>query len=277
MFQGDGNLVRMARKPFSADEVQFIINEYATGRSQKDIATALGRKQGNIARVLRRSGVQAKRRGPYRTHSLDENFFSVIDTEEKAYWLGFISADGNVQRSPDGRQVWLGVELHRRDRGHLIKLATSLGSDVTPRDRINNNGVECSSVRFHSQRLVDDLGVLGVVPNKTFSLQPWSGSPELMRHYWRGFVDGDGCLYVGSRHLALQLVGTEAVVDSFRQHMLTTNPNLTVVPQPTKSPGIVQISYYGSASPKLLVTHLYRNATVFLERKAELAIRFMEG
>ena len=35
-----------------------------------------------------------------RMYDIDKDYFKVIDTEEKAYWLGFIYADGSISSQP---------------------------------------------------------------------------------------------------------------------------------------------------------------------------------
>lgn len=46
------------------------------------------------------------KRGKVRKYSVNEIFFEVINTEEKAYWLGFIFADGCVldRKLPNGNK-----------------------------------------------------------------------------------------------------------------------------------------------------------------------------
>nr|DAG90196.1 MAG TPA: endonuclease [Crassvirales sp.] len=52
----------------------------------------------------------------------NRDFFSVIDTEEKAYWLGFLYADGFISAS--GNTVGLSISL--KDIDHLKKYNNAL-------------------------------------------------------------------------------------------------------------------------------------------------------
>ena len=57
---------------------------------------------------------------------LKENYFKVIDNKEKAYWLGFIYADGYLERLK-GNQLRLGIEICKKDEILLDKFIGSIG------------------------------------------------------------------------------------------------------------------------------------------------------
>ena len=56
----------------------------------------------------------------------NRHVFDTIDTPEKAYWLGFIVADGylNIDRR------MLRIKLGNIDKSHLIKYIEFLGGDI---------------------------------------------------------------------------------------------------------------------------------------------------
>ena len=60
----------------------------------------------------------------------DSDFFDVIDTEPKAYWLGFIFADGYVLKYANKKYAKFGISLAGFDSGHLEKLRDALKSNV---------------------------------------------------------------------------------------------------------------------------------------------------
>ena len=72
-------------------------------------------------------------------YSLDENYFKVIDTEDKAYWLGFLYADGSITRfyktdKKTGekviRSLSLELGLQSGDKHHLEKFLESIKCNV---------------------------------------------------------------------------------------------------------------------------------------------------
>ncbi len=218
--------------------------------------------------------------GGWHAYRFDQTFFDVIDTEAKAYWLGFITADGCVQAGAVGTAGWqrhsLYVKLKASDAGHLEKLKAALSAEnpvrPVPPTGLAGPGAELT---LSSQHLVESLIRLGVTPRKSLTVQPWNGPADLMRHYWRGLVDGDGTIV---RHPQardkwhLRLLGSEACVEAFRVWAVSVCG--TAAKKYPKG-NIWSFTVGGLASPQALVRGLYDGATVYLDRKHELAFQLM--
>jgi len=181
------------RVPFSKSEKEEIKRRYGKNESSSSIGESLDRHPQNIRHVLRRMGVAIRPlEVACRRSTLDQSHFHKIDTEAKAYWLGFVSADGCVS---DKNQLVL--SLSARDTDHLGKLAEELQSDLIP--RLSRDLTYCT-IAFSSKILIADLAKYGVVPRKTFSIRLPDMPHHLMRHYIRGYTDGDGGIYKQARH-----------------------------------------------------------------------------
>lgn len=144
--------------------------------------------------------------GALRKYTLNENYFESIDCEDKAYWLGFIYADGFItKRKPGYGQHILGVTLAEKD--HLEKFANSIGTDkpVKTYEKKNGFGKNDGCYLEHklalvSNKLVSDIEKLGVVENKTFKLSKIPNIPtEYIRDFIRGYFDGDGSVFIINR------------------------------------------------------------------------------
>lgn len=211
----------------------------------------------------------------HRKYDLDDAFFDVIDTEAKAYWLGFINADGCIHAGPAGSGGWqrhgLSVKLKASDAGHLEKLKADLSarSPVYPVPRGTGAGIDFSSIQ-----LVESLIGLGVTPRKSLTATPWDGPGHLMRHYWRGMFDGDGCITkAASRNKwALTLCGSKACVEAFQGWAVTASGSAAKV---RRQGNICVWTSGGLASPQALARELYAESTVYLDRKYELALQLM--
>jgi len=157
-------------------------SRYAQGESIMKIARKIGASYATVHRKLTAMGV-VKRDPGYKRFLVNQNFFSLIDTPEKAYWLGFIATDGNVYGSR--------IQINLKDREHLEKFRKAIGSSA-PIKRYFKGRYELFKISFRNKQMVSDLARYSITPNKTFTVQPWSGPDHLMPHYWRGCVDGDG-------------------------------------------------------------------------------------
>jgi hypothetical protein len=215
-----------------------------------------------------------------RLYALDDFFFDAIDTEAKAYWLGFINADGCVIAGPvgkaRGRRYQLRVKLKESDAGHLRKLKADMAAEspvyTIPQRGLAGPGAE---IVMSSAHLVESLIRLGVTPRKSLTATPWDGPDHLMRHYWRGMVDGDGTIVKHSNRAEkwhLRFLGSEACVEAFRVWAAAVTGSAA-----RKRPkgNIWMWTAGGLASPQALVRELYDGATVYLDRKYELALQLM--
>lgn len=228
-----------------------IIRLYRTGLSQAAVGRIMDVSQtyvGDVLRVLDEPIHPRRRRW-----TLDETYFDQIDTPEKAYWLGFLAADGFIRR--DRRT--LGLRLKASDEGHVAALAAALGSDAPIKDEQGGR-----QILFGSKHMVESLAGLGITRRKTTACRPWDGPADLMPHYWRGALDGDG--HIGKAEAIVSYCGTRPMVEAFRAFAQATcgtkaNAYLRV--------GMWVVSINGGRQVPILVKALYGIGGPVLERK----------
>lgn len=129
-------------------------------------------------------------------YTYDKNYFGKINTHNKAYWVGFLSADGYITT----KYRW-GVELKIDDITHLEKLNNELKSNITIRTRVKKCFVkdkdyygETCSLTFKNKQMYSDLALLGFTHNKSNEIRfPFNNIPKNLRiDYIVGLIDGDG-------------------------------------------------------------------------------------
>lgn len=239
-------------------EVGQAVGLYRSGMTLKQVAKEMGVSATAIQRLLVREGVKARSDAQHQKVLNDP--FAVIDTEEKAYWLGFLATDGNVY----GSRVQL--NLSSRDVDHLVKWCLFLGLDPDKEIKTRKKKgteYEVSTVVFRSKAVCQSLKRQGIEPGKSFTVVPWEGPPELMRHYWRGCLDGDGWVtteqtgFCGNRKM---VEGFAALFGGY------CGPHVN----------IFKTTVYGVKRDRLLA-HLYQDSTVSLERKRRVVEELLEG
>lgn len=125
----------------------------------------------------------------YRTYNIDETIFSKINSEEKAYWLGFIFGDGSI----DIKRNTLTIKLNIKDKNHLEKfrLFAKTNKPISKEDKTH-----CVSLTLVSKLLIKDLLKYNVVPNKTHKdISAPNIHQNLLIHFYRGLLDSDGSIY----------------------------------------------------------------------------------
>ena len=133
----------------------------------------------------------------------NHDYFEDINTERKAYWLGFLYADGSIIETKKKNHVKsaLSIEIMKTDKYLLEELKKDLNSDLDikflKKQSFINKGYNTISetcyIRFHSKKLISDLKKWGCIPNKTGKLNELPNiKDDLIRHFIRGYFDGNG-------------------------------------------------------------------------------------
>jgi hypothetical protein len=215
----------------------------------------------------RRIAALLERNARLRKYAVNEHYFDEIDTPDKAYWLGFIAGDGCTLE--DGT---LRLNLAPVDIGQLQNLRAALESEAPIRHgttRLHGKTYKRVILSVYSLHLVQALGRQGIVPRKTWCMEPWDGPADLMRHYWRGLVDADGTIDAVSS-FAVRLVGTKPVAVAFGDWIRSVRPSSRI--RPKHRQGILwEAGISGRLGAQVVAEALYGDCTAALARKAERA------
>ena len=159
-------------------------------------------------------------------YKLNEKYFDVLDTPEKAYILGFIFADGGIARvrgvsyrldfsqHANGREVLEFIRKQLQYTGPILyDQPNNLGGTIFLRDRL----------QICSKYLAESLEQYGILPNKSLTLgAPKKLPKQFVGSFLRGLFDGDGSVgmylvnrtsaYMGSEYGAISFNGTHTLL-----------------------------------------------------------------
>lgn len=260
-----GSLKR--KKPLAPEDWERIVALYKQGTDAPELGREFGCHTSMIYYVLEHSGVDRREQ----IACDNPSYFDRIDTPDRAYWLGFIAADGCITGAKYPR---LQVKLARKDRDHLVLLHKALGAR---RPILDNEQFSAGKMRpystltVYSPPLAEALVSHGITPRKTATLQPWRGPEHLMPHYWRGLVDGDGHITINGNGVYMGLLGSKPVADAFAawaNRLIGSRVNATRK-KPSPTAWCVQVG--GTIRVRALLRALYDDAPVALARKKALA------
>lgn len=197
-----------------------------------------------------------------RGFTLDETVFEHI-TDDSAYWLGFLLADGNVSKNT------ICINLKTSDTKHLEKFRGFVGGNqvisVSKDPRV-------SRYAFGSKKITGDLAKWGIVPAKSYSAKVHQDL-LMNRHFWRGMVDGDGSVVLKNR--SVMLCGTQAVCESFLAFAKTVVETEAKVAKVKENLWRVHITCGRPDSVKLIEA-LYLDSNTYLDRKHTTAVEIMQ-
>lgn len=249
---------------------------YNEGLSVSKIGVELGIDRKALARLFKNNGLETRPGFSYaRKHILlDEHYFDAIDTEEKAYILGFIYADGNNLKQTNR----ICIQLNSKDRQILERFSNIIyGQEVLSEySKTNQKGEVFHYTTFliHSQHVSETLEKHGVVERKSKVIEfPQWLDEKLYRHFIRGIIDGDGCISIPKKESpCVILISTTKMNDFIKDYLEKTldirSYRLKAYKQNIDEMYYLKVKNY--AQVKKLLDWYYEGSTIHLERKFQL-------
>lgn len=204
----------------------------------------------------------------------DENIFDVIDTEEKAYWLGFIYADGSISYN---NRFELSLSTHDIDHLHKFNKFMNHQNDNVKVSDIKLNGKTYSRCRWFvsNKHLWNTLNNIGCVQQKslilTFPNEEIFADKKLIKYFIQGYFDGDGCVsYATKKHdkLTVSILGTEQFLNKLQTYLPIENAHRLGYNNKKKNQITRVLSFVGGSALTFL-DFIYNNTPIFLTRKYE--------
>lgn len=257
------------------DYQEEIVKLYREGKTAKEISSLLGFKYHQpVYNYFKKMGWERTGKTGKRIYKVNEEFFKVINTEEKAYVLGFICADGHIERDR------LTITVSVKDRDILEKIRCVLHSNhpikevrrTNPYKKTNKDILALVELMIGSVELVKPLFSMGLTTNKTYTLNGdiLKYIPKyLMRDFLRGYFDGDGNVFFGRKYNSgykynINICGNEDfLLKSFQTYFPSSNKLYKDLY--SKQCYVWKLSQKDKVRD--FMYHLYYNSSIFLNRK----------
>lgn len=255
-------------KQFYQEKYSLIEQLFKTGDyNLKQLQDLTGIKYDSISKMLKNRGFNINPNGKLEINS---DIFLTIDTEEKAYWLGFLYADGSVYKNKKGYYT-IELGLQESDIEQIKKFKQFLSSKHTIKYRKESKSYR---LLFSDQKIANNLIKLGCFERKSLTLKfPTEEQvPKyLLKHFVRGYFDGDGSVGVykigNNDNCVMSLLGTK---EFLKELINTLNlPNKTFYSDKRLNGNTFSFCYSGNYCFQIL-NYLYDGCSVSLDRKEEL-------
>ena len=248
-----------------------IIRLYRDGYDTYETAIITDCSQATAYRVLKRNRIATRTKADYESDRLNYKLFDKIDSEAGAYFLGLMCADGNNYISKNN-DYQLSISLQSDDL-HILKTFTEyLCPDTIPkfRPRSKSHYKDQYCFRIDSKLISRQLSKLGCVPNKSLKLEMPAIPKHLLRHFIRGYFDGDGSISYwmknNNKNYKWQITSTyNFCIDVQRmiKNELSVNSYLYIA----KNDITTTLSSGGNKQVIKIMEWLYRDAGIYLDRK----------
>ena len=200
---------------------------------------------------------------------VDSNYFEIIDTEHKAYWLGFLTADGYISSTNN----YIELSLKEEDKEHIENFKQDLNSNhaISKKTSIlNNKTFNAYKISIRDIKLNSDLHFLGLNNKKSHNAYiPFRFIPnKLIRHYIRGLFDGDGSVYSlnHGKQIGITICTTisKYIIEDVTKCI---KENLDINVKYHKSRNVTDINIYKTLDVNKFYDWIYNDATIYLKRK----------
>lgn len=191
-----------------------------------------------------------------RKNTVGDTYFDKIDTQEKAYWLGFLWADGSISKTAKRASGPNRLRITQKwsEKAHLEKFRDALSSDYEI-DRAKSRspyGDPPAQLDINCRPLCESLKRLGY-GTKDVRIHIPKIPKNLMRHFIRGYFDGDGCLSVYTQQMRQytilkqewSITGKEPLLEEIKAVLSRdagTTPTVSMKPY-KRSPGTKSLRY----------------------------------
>jgi DNA-binding transcriptional regulator WhiA len=258
-------------------EDNLVIERYNELKNIKKVAISFGVSTRPIKRILDKNKILLTNR----RYNVNHSYFEVIDNEEKAYWLGFLFADGCVRKTKSGSQLILKLSI--KDEEHLNLFKKNIESEhkiVYAESKVitKNNVLSVSnncSLRINSNELVEKIINQGCVPRKTFTIERPKINDNLVRHFIRGFYDGDGNFFY-SEKTKMSVMTIVCASDKFRQFLIEVMSSISGIGKIHLDEKKYTIKLVNVEGIMNFLSYIYDDSSVELKRKKEYYEKYRE-
>ena len=232
-----------------------------------------------VARVLKDNNIDTAKLNRY---TLNEHYFENIDTEKKAYLLGLLFADGFVGDEKHNNIV---VDLHKNDLQLLEEIKNEIGFTGKIRETKSSGGFSKEGetslrLNFSSKIMAKHLRDYGIVTKRSETMTSLPNiSSQLMRHFIRGYFDGDGTISMFRResyrtfsgntklykhtNYFFSIIGTQEFLECIAKEMNLKSYTFAK----SRNQNMVYLNVRSKVEIPKIYDYLYKDSTIKLQRK----------
>ena len=262
----------------TSEQEQEIVNAYYT-RSSTELADKYGVSRSKIAQVWMQHGLSGK---TTRIYNIDnESYFENIDCHAKAYYLGFIGADGCLHKHKDNRQDVLQITIQKED----IKILELLNKELKTNKPLNMSRDKYVVFSISSDLMVSHILNKGLSYQKTYGNSIANMPEKYMPSFLRGYFDGDGGIFYGKTNgdIGLAISGYEINMSKIINYLEKNNIFTTFTEDKRKYTNDEKskfgaLTFSNKTSKYCFLKMIYENKENFyLDRKWNLANNFINN
>jgi hypothetical protein len=255
-------------------EKEIIEKYFNQNKSSVELSKEYGFSEVTICKVLKRNGYAARdKTQSNRKYSIREDYFDSIDTEEKAYIMGLLYADGYNDTSRNS----VNLSLKESDK-QILEDITKIIQPDKPLQFIKIKKPNCENqyrLVIANKHISQKIAEYGCMKAKTFLVEfPSWLNEDLYNHFIRGYIDGDG--WIGKKSICI--VGTEKFLDKISEICYSKFGFNTYKRKRHKhrNHNIYMLDFSGRKKCLQFLSWIYDDATIYLQRKMNASLNLKQ-
>lgn len=260
------NDLGLVKKSFwDKTEIDYLLAHYNT-MTYKELSNKLNRSEDAIQLKLRKLGYK---KTPYHCNY---SFFKEINSEQAAYWLGFLYADGYIIINHTTNSGVVGIDLKGSDKHHLELFNQAIDSNykiIEYEKELNGKKYKMVRTRIYSLEMAQDLIKLGCTERKSKNITFPTLDEVLYPHFIRGYFDGDGCIAKASnktKQLSIDFTsGSSKFLESLKDFLYSNHLFSYLYHEKNKE--TYRLYIRGIENIDNFWNYMYQSASVYLIRK----------
>lgn len=269
------------KEMITVEEFDYICQLYKNGVSLRKISILTKHSRTSITKMLEEGQIKTIKGNHYRYYTFDYDYFEKIDNANKAYWLGFLYADGCIIEPTKYGEPEFKLALGKIDEEILLYYKHDLKSTYPIRydyskHRKNNKHQIQSICSYRSAKTVSDLIDKGCVPRKSLILDfpnEKQVPKQFIYHFIRGYFDGDGSISKKNNtgSFSICITGTENFIKQLYKYF-----NFGIIYKDKRKVNSWYLRINKKQDVKIFYEKVYKDAERFLKRKYDKFQEFLE-
>lgn len=272
----------MSNKKWSEKEIEFLKANYKN-YTYEELGKLMNRSREAVQLKISKLGMIKSK------YNYNKDYFEKIDSRDKAYWLGFIWADGYIMSNTEYRNYELGIELQKSDAVYLRKFNKAISGNIPlgfrKREAFIETGrkifCEICQIRIYCKKMVEDLIDKGLFQNKSLSIgYPKHLDDKYFFDFLRGYFDGNGSVLLAKDRKSLRgcfSSGSKEILERIKEKLYDYSIN-SYISIEEKRPTELKLFIGGLNNSLKFFELLYKdtNEEIRLERKYSKFIKIKE-
>lgn len=249
---------------YTEKEIKQFGEYYQQGHSLKETSEKFNVNYHTLKQNLIRFGYRTPSKKLQKQRVTPINYFSKIDSHEKAYFLGLFFSDGYISSTPYGKN--LGIGLQKQDRYVLEFLKNEWNVNNKISDYKNS-----SKLQVTCEQLYKDLLNLGIQENKSHTDYTIPNiEDKFINSFILGYFDGDGCITIKSSGYSVVSIccNSKVFLKSLKNKLLQFDIVTREIITEKRPNNDLYVLYLSKRENQLKFKNfLYGNSKIFLKRK----------